>query len=109
VGVPAGARTLYFSGINGYDRAGAELPATFAGQASQVWDHLEAILASAGMTFTDLVSIRFFLTSAEFDPENVEILRARLGRHVAARTVVVQQLLDPSWLIEVEAIAARTD
>jgi 2-iminobutanoate/2-iminopropanoate deaminase len=74
-----------------------------------VWHHLGAILESAGMTYADLVSLRFFLASAADDPANVEILSAHLGDHGAARTVVVQQLLEPGWLVEVEAVAARVD
>jgi 2-iminobutanoate/2-iminopropanoate deaminase len=38
-----------------------------------------------------------------------EILSSHLNGHVAARTVVVQHLLDPRWLVEVEAIAAKVD
>jgi enamine deaminase RidA (YjgF/YER057c/UK114 family) len=53
------------------------------------------------------VSLRFFLTSADDDPANVEAIVRHLGSHQAARTVVVQQLLEPDWLVEVEAVAAR--
>ncbi len=67
------------------------------------------MLSGAGMDYDDLVSLRFFLTSAAHDPENVDILREHLGDHRACRTVVVQQLLEPHWLIEVEAIAAKVD
>ena len=109
VEVPPGARTLYISGINGYDETGTELPDDFTGQVTNVWAHIGSILASAGMEYRDLVSLRFFLTSADFDPANVEALRAHLGDHLAARTVVVQQLLEPGWLVEIEAIAARVD
>jgi 2-iminobutanoate/2-iminopropanoate deaminase len=59
------------------------------------------------MTYADLVSLRFFLTSADDDPANVEAIVRHLGSHQAARTVVVQQLLEPDWLVEVEAVAAR--
>jgi enamine deaminase RidA (YjgF/YER057c/UK114 family) len=107
--VPPGARTLYVSGLNGYDQTGTVLPVDFAGQVANVWAHLGSILASAEMDYGDLVSLRFFLTSADFDPANVEILHEHLGEHLAARTVVVQQLLEPEWLVEVEAIAARAD
>jgi 2-iminobutanoate/2-iminopropanoate deaminase len=109
VEVPPGARTLYISGINGYDPTGAVLPADFAGQVANVWTHLGNVLASADMDYGDLVSLRFFLTSAEFDPANVEALHEHLGEHLAARTVVVQQLLEPEWLVEIEAIAAKAD
>jgi 2-iminobutanoate/2-iminopropanoate deaminase len=109
VEVPAGARTLYISGLNGYEADGVTMPADFAGQAGLVWRHLGTILESAGMSYADLVSLRFFLASAADDPANVEILSAHLGDHVAARTVVVQQLLEPGWLVEVEGVAARVD
>jgi enamine deaminase RidA (YjgF/YER057c/UK114 family) len=61
------------------------------------------------MGYADLVSLRFFLASAADDPTNVEILAAHLGHHACARTVVVQQLLEPGWLLEVEAVAAKLD
>ena len=109
VEVPAGARTLYVSGLNGYAVGGASMPPTFGEQAGLVWQHLGTVLADAGMAYDDLVSLRFFLASAAHDPENVAILAGHLGDHVAARTVVVQQLLEPEWLVEIEAIAAKVD
>jgi 2-iminobutanoate/2-iminopropanoate deaminase len=109
VEVPPGARTLYISGLNGYESDGVTMPADFEGQARLVWRHLGTVLANAGMSYGDLVSLRFFLTSAADDPANVALLREHLGDHAAARTVVVQQLLEPEWLIEVEAIAAKVD
>jgi enamine deaminase RidA (YjgF/YER057c/UK114 family) len=62
-----------------------------------------------GMTYSDLVSLRFYLAATADDPANVEILRARLGTHVAARTVISCTLLEPEWLIEIEAVAARVE
>ena len=79
----------------------------FAGQVELIWRHLETVLAQAEMTVDDLVSLRFFLASAAHDPENVEILRRHLGDHASARTVICQELLEPAWLVEVEAIAAQ--
>jgi len=109
VEVPAGARTLYVSGLNGYESDGVSMPADFAGQAELVWRHLGVALGAADMTYSDLVSLRFFLASAADDPANVALIQTHLGDHLAARTVVCQRLLDPAWLIEVEAIAARVD
>lgn len=106
VEVPPGFRTLYISGINGYDATGENLPDDFAGQVENVWATLGEILAAAGMSYADLVSLRFFLTSADDDPANVEAIVAHLGDHLAARTVVVQQLLEPAWRVEIEAVAA---
>ena len=109
VEVPAGARTLYVSGLNGYEADGVSMPEDFAGQAALVWRHLGVVLGAAGMTYDDLVSLRFFLARAADDPDNVALLSQHLGDHLAARTVVVQQLLEPAWLIEVEAVAATVD
>ena len=105
--VPAGARTLYVSGLNGYPPDGGPMPESFEEQAALVWQHLATILASADMTYDDLVSLRFYLADPAFDPPNVELLKRHLGEHRAARTVVCAQLLEPAWLIEVEAIAAK--
>ena len=107
VEVPAGARTLYISGLNGFESDGTTMPTDFAGQVELIWRHLETVLAQAEMTVDDLVSLRFFLASAAHDPENVEILRRHLGDHACARTVICQELLEPAWLVEVEAIAAQ--
>jgi 2-iminobutanoate/2-iminopropanoate deaminase len=96
VEVPAGARTLYISGFNGYEADGVTIPSDFTGQAQLVWRHLGTVLGSADMGYADLVCLRFFLASAADDPTNVEILSEHLGHHVCARTVVVQSLLEPS-------------
>jgi 2-iminobutanoate/2-iminopropanoate deaminase len=109
VEVPAGARALYVSGLNGYEQDGTTLPANFEGQARNVWRHLASALAAGDMTYADLVQLRFYLASADDDPTNVALIKEHLGDHVACRTVVVQQLLEPEWLVEVEAVAARVD
>lgn len=67
--VPAGARTLYIGGLNGYESDGTTMPADFAGQAELIWRHLETVLAEAQMAVEDLVSLRFFLAAAAHDPE----------------------------------------
>ena len=54
------------------------------------------------------LSLRFHLADPAFDAANVALLMSHLGEHRAAPTVVCSRLLEPEWLIEVEAIAART-
>ena len=106
VEVPAGARTLYISGLNGYDADGETMPESFEDQARLIWQHLANILTSAGMTYTNLASLRFYLADPADDPTNVALIREHLGTHQAARTVIVTTLLDPTWRLEVEATAA---
>ncbi len=108
VEVPAGSRLLFISGLNGFEQDGETMPESFDGQADAIWTHLERILASADMTIANLVSLRFYLADPALDPANVAVLKRRLGDHHAARTVVCAGLLEPGWLIEIEAVAASS-
>ena len=65
------------------------------------------ILESAGMGYQNLVSLRTYLASPEFDGPNVSLRKKYLGSHEVAVTVVCCQLLDPKWKLEVEAMAAE--
>ena len=106
VEVSAGARMLHISGLNGFEEDGTTMPASFEAQAELVWRHLASVLAAAGMTYADLVSLRFYLADPADDPSNVAILRRHLGDHRVARTVVCVQLLEPAWRIEIEAVSS---
>jgi 2-iminobutanoate/2-iminopropanoate deaminase len=106
VEVRAGARLLFISGLNGYLPDGKTMPLTFEEQAEVIWGHLKEILAAAGMTVQNLVSLRFYLADPQYDEVNVRMRGKHLGEHSAALTVVCCQLLDPKWKLEVEAVAA---
>lgn len=106
VEVAAGSRLLFISGLNGYESDGKTMPADFEGQAELIWANLERILSEADMTIADLVSLRFYLAEPAHDPANVAVLKRHLGQHQAARTVVCAGLLEPGWLVEIEAVAA---
>lgn len=106
VEVAAGSRLLFISGLNGYETDGVSMPADFEGQAELIWSHLETVLAAADMSISNLVSLRFYLAHSASDPANVAVLKRRLGDHHAARTVVCAGMLEPGWLVEVEAVAA---
>lgn len=106
VEVSADSRLLFVSGLNGYEPDGETMPSDFESQAELIWSHLETILASADMTTSDLVSLRFYLAEPALDPDNVAVLKRRLGDHHAARTVVCAGMLEPGWLVEIEAVAA---
>jgi enamine deaminase RidA (YjgF/YER057c/UK114 family) len=60
------------------------------------------------MSISDLVSLRFYLAEAALDTANVAIRKEPLGQHHTARTVICAGLLEPGWLIEVEAVAASS-
>ena len=106
VEVTASTRTLYISGLNGFERDGTTMPASFEAQADLIWQHLRSILASAGMTVENLVSIRTYLADPADDEANVRARVKHLGTHRVALTVISCRLLEPKWKLEVEAIAA---
>ncbi|HEY9421971.1 MAG TPA: RidA family protein [Thermoanaerobaculia bacterium] len=103
--IPAGARTLFISGQIPEALSG-EVPQAFEDQCNLVWDHIFAILQSAGMSAANLVKVTTFLVDREYADANSRIRRERLGSHAPALTVMVAQTLDSRWLLEIEALAA---
>jgi len=102
------ARLLFVSGLNGYQLDGKTLPESFDEQAELIWGHLEAILRSAEMNYTDLVSLRTYLADPADDEANVRMRVKHLGHHRVSLTVISCRLLDPRWKLEMEAVAARS-
>jgi 2-iminobutanoate/2-iminopropanoate deaminase len=100
------ARLLFISGLNGYEADGQTMPASFEAQAELIWQHLRAILASAGMGIGHIVSLRTYLADPADDEANVLMRVRQLGSHRPSSTVVCCRLLDPRWKLEVEAVAA---
>ena len=106
VEVAGGARTLYISGLNGYEADGKTMPESFEAQSEVIWRHLKSLLASAGMGVHNLVFLRTYLSSPEYREENKKIRTRHLGGREVGITVVAATLLLPEWKIEMEAVAA---
>jgi enamine deaminase RidA (YjgF/YER057c/UK114 family) len=104
--VTGGTRLLFISGLNGFEADGKAMPETFEEQAELIWKHIRAILASAGMDITNLVSLRTYLADPKFDEANARMRAKQLGTHRVSSTVVCCQLLESRWKLEVEAVAA---
>jgi len=106
--VPPNARWLYISGQVGVDAAGKMKDGVEA-QTDQAWQNLKSVLAAAGMSMENVVKITSFLV----DENSIEAYRkgrgAHMGEHRPASTlVIVKRLAQPTWLVEVEAVAAKT-
>ncbi|MFN0040309.1 MAG: RidA family protein [Burkholderiales bacterium] len=106
VEVTGGGRTLYISGLNGYESDGKSMPESFEEQSELIWRHLVAILNSAGMDIRNLVFLRTYLARPEYMEANKAIRKKHLGDHEVGITVVAATLLKPEWKLEVEAVAA---
>jgi enamine deaminase RidA (YjgF/YER057c/UK114 family) len=105
VEVIGATRWLYVSGQIPVAAEG-QVPSTFADQARLAWRNIEAQLRAAGMGIPNLVKVTTYLASREDTLANRAIRQEVLGSHRAALTVVVTDLFDANWRIEIEAIAA---
>jgi len=104
--VDPGASLLFISGQIPVDSVGV-VPADFAAQCRLVWRNVEAQLAAAGMGLANLVKVTTFLADRAYREENSAIRRVILGDHAPALTVIVCDIYDPAWLLEIEAVAAK--
>ena len=106
VEVSGNSRLLFISGLDGYLADGKTMPDSFEEQGEIIWGHIGMLLKSAGMDYENIVSLRTYLSSAEFDEPNVKLRMKYLGGNQPALTVICCQLLEPKWKLEMEAVAA---
>jgi len=106
VEVSSNARLLFISGLNGYLSDGKTLPDSFEEQGEVIWGHIGILLKSAGMSYENIISLRTYLSSPEYDEPNVKLRMKYLGNNQPALTVICCQLLESRWKLEIEAVAA---
>jgi len=105
-------RMVYVSGQVGADPEG-KVADGFLAQARLTWDNVGAVLRSAGMTPANLVRTGIFITpQVVMTPEmKLAFNKIRidfLGDNRPASTMIcVHALMDPSWLIEIDAVAVE--
>ena len=106
VEVSSNSRILFISGLNGYLADGITMPDSFQEQGEIIWSHIGKILTSADMGYENIVSLRTYLSSPEYDEPNVQLRMQYLGNNKPASTVICCQLLESKWKLEIEAVAA---
>ncbi len=89
-------------------RSDGSVPDDVGEQARTVWQNVAAILSEAGMSSSDIVSITTYVVPNQ-DLGAVMAERDQfLGGHLAASTlVVVPELAQPAWKVEIAVVAAR--
>ena len=89
-------------------RPDGSVPEDIGEQARTVWDNIAAMLAEAGMAPSDIVSVTTYVVPGQ-DLASVMAARDRfLDGHLAASTlVIVPELAQPAWKMEIAVIAAR--
>jgi len=103
--VEAPKRWLYISGQTPTDADGAA-PEAFADQCRLAWANIERQLAAAGMTLDNLVKVTTFLADRRWREANYTVRHEVLAGRSPALTVIVCEIYDPAWLVEIEAVAA---
>lgn len=105
--VPEGTELVYLSGQVGARHDGSA-PETIAEQAKQAFANVLSLLRARGLDATDIVKLTTFIVAGQ---EGEAVRRARVGalgdHRPTSTTVYVAQLVNPIWLVEIEAIAAR--
>jgi enamine deaminase RidA (YjgF/YER057c/UK114 family) len=98
-------RLLFVAGTMGLDADGVA-GATLEEQLELVWSNLRTILAAAGMSLDNVVRLTSYLTDPAQAEANARARVEALGGRLVPTTAIVVQTLDPSWLVEIEVVAA---
>ena len=101
-------KLLFIAGQTGVDANGKVVGPGMKEQVEQVMANLTAALKSQGANFSHVAKTTTYVTSiSEFRSADVAAVRAKyVGANPPANTLVqVQQLADPAYKVEIEAIA----
>ena len=82
------------------------VPETAEEQCRVIWAHISAVLASASMSVADIVKVTTYLSSRDVAAANSQVRTAVLDGNRPALTVVIAEIFDPAWLLEIEVLAA---
>lgn len=103
--VESAARIVFVSGQIPVTPDG-RVPASFDDQARQVWSNVVAQLRAANMDLDNVVKVTIFLSSRDYRENNAAVRKEVLGAREPALTVIICDIFDEDWLLEIEAIAA---
>jgi enamine deaminase RidA (YjgF/YER057c/UK114 family) len=98
---------IFVAGTTGFDYAQMTIVEDPAEQARQAFRNIEAALAEAGSTLSDVVRVRYYVPDAADWPAIVPVLGEAFGTIRPAATALICGLVDPRMKIEVEVTARR--
>jgi 2-iminobutanoate/2-iminopropanoate deaminase len=99
--------SVYCSGQLGLDPVTGDLAVGVAAQAERALENLGALLATAGLSYADVVKTTVFVTDlSDFATVN-EIYARYFPKPYPARSTVQVAALPKGGLVEIEAIAQR--
>ena len=101
-----GVNSLLFISGQIPEAINGDTPVEFDAQCRLVWSNIVAQLEAANMTVTNLIKVTTFLSSREYAETNSSVRQEFLGDNNPALTVIVTEIFDEKWLLEIEAVAA---
>jgi enamine deaminase RidA (YjgF/YER057c/UK114 family) len=105
--VRGNVRWLFSSGTPGLAING-DLPSDITGQAEIAWKHVIHLLDQADMGLADIVTVTQYLTRAEDIADYGKVRTRFLGEfRPASMLLIIPQLFNPKFLVELEFIAAK--
>ena len=102
--------TVYVSGQVGFGAEGQIVggPDDMQAQARQAFKNVETVLAEAGMTLENVVTITCYITDqSKYSDYSAVRSKVFTGNLPASATVVVKALVLDSLLVEIDAVAIR--
>lgn len=98
---------VYIAGQTAVDEAGKLVgKGDVEAQTRQIFRNLETCLAAVGAGFEQVVKINVYSLDLDAHQEVIRRYRREYFREpVASTTLQVSRLVDPDWLLEIEAIA----
>lgn len=98
-------RILFVSGQVPADEAD-NTPAGFEAQCRLAWRNVETQLQLGGMSLAHLVKVTIYLSDRQYREANAAIRREVLKDISPALTVIIADIFESHWLLEIEAVAA---
>lgn len=109
VALPAGARLVFCSGQLGV-RADDTVPDSVTGQTEVCFQNIKAILGEAGFTLAHIVRLNAYVTKREHMAEYMAVRDRYVGDPPPASTLmIVAGFTRPEFLVEIEAVAAKSE
>ena len=104
-----GARLIYLSGQAAIDREYRVVSSDFRVQLDQVWDNIEAALGAVGATLQNIVKTTTYIVDVKYRQAMREVRAERfksLQAPPANTALVVNRLIEPEFLVEIDVVAA---
>lgn len=99
------SRTVFVSGQPPWGAEDGQVPEDFTEQCHLTWRNVLAVLAEAGMGVRNLAKVTAYLADRRYRAEFARVRVEVLGDHRPALTIIIADIYEEKWLLEVEAVA----